>query len=127
MLPNFLLPEQVVRQSGCGPAIEIGETGTGVLALTLGINRIIEQESLDLRIVGSSDGETWNEKPLAAFPMKFYCGVYTLLVDLMDQPDVRFLRAEWKVNRWGRGEPTPLFGMYVLAETANPGVLQAVG
>lgn len=125
MLPNFLLPDQVVRQNGSGPAIAIGDRNTGVVAVTLGINRIIEQESIEVRIMGSADGETWLEKPVATFPMKFYCGVYTLLVDLMDSPDVRYLRAEWKVNRWGRGEPTPLFGVYMFAECVQQGVLQA--
>jgi len=125
MLPNFLLPDQVVRQNGAGPAIEIGGKSNGVVAVTLGINRIIEQESIEVKIHGSVDGETWSEKPLAAFPMKFYCGVYTLYVDLMDSPEVKYLRAEWKVNRWGRGEPTPLFQVYMFADFAREGVLQA--
>lgn len=125
MLPNFLLPDQVVRQNGSGPAIELGEQTGGVLAITLGVNRIIEQESLDLTIWGSNDGQAWSDKPLAAFPQKFYCGTYSLLLDLTDQPSVRFLRVDWKMNRWGRGEPTPLFGLYVYAEGVRQGVLQA--
>lgn len=126
MLPNFLLPEQVVRQNGSGPTIEIGDSAGDVVSLTLGIHRTIEQQSLDLSISGSVDGETWGDKPLAAFPQKFYCGVYSLLVDLSDRPDVRFLRVDWKVNRWGRGEPTPLFGLYVFAEPVRESVLRAV-
>ncbi|MBL0161438.1 MAG: hypothetical protein IPP47_30840 [Bryobacterales bacterium] len=125
MLPNFLLPDQVVRQNGSGPAIDLGEQAGGVLAVTLGVNRIIEQESLDVSIWGSVDGQVWSDKPIAAFPQKFYCGTYSLLVDLTDQPDVRYLRADWKMNRWGRGEPTPLFGLYVFAEVVKQGVLQA--
>ena len=127
MLPNFLLPEQVVRQNGSGPVIDLGEPGNSVLAVTLGINRIIEQESIDVRIVGSADGVTWTDKPISAFPQKFYCGVYTLLLDLTDHPDVRYLRVDWKLNRWGRGEPTPLFGLYVFAETVQQRVLTAAG
>ncbi|WP_321478067.1 hypothetical protein [uncultured Paludibaculum sp.] len=127
MLPNFLLPEQVVRQNGSGPTIEIGDSAGDVVSLTLGIHRTIEQQSLDLSISGSTDGENWGDKPLAAFPQKFYCGVYSLIVDLSDRPDIRYLRVDWKVSRWGRGEPTPLFGMYVFAEPVRQGVLGAAG
>ncbi len=125
MLPDFLLPEQIVRQNGSGPVLDVSDyTGT-VLSITLGINRIIEQESLDLTIVGSPDGQNWSSKPLAAFPQKFYCGVYTLLLDLGETPDVKFIRCDWKVNRWGRGEPTPLFGLYVFAEKSEVRALSA--
>ena len=78
--------------------------------------RIIEQESFDLAVYGSTDGNEWGPKPLAAFPQKFYCGTYSILLDLSDAPDVRFLRVQWKMSRWGRGEPKPLFGFYVFAE-----------
>lgn len=125
MLPNFLLPEQVVRQNGAGPTIEIGDSAGDVVSLTLGIHRTIEQQSLDLCVAGSADGDTWGDKPIAAFPQKFYCGVYSLILDLSDRPEVRYLRVEWKVNRWGRGEPTPLFGIYVFAEPVHQGVLGA--
>ena len=124
MLPNFLLPDQVIRENGCGPAIHIGDSAESVLSVTLGINRIIEQESLDLAIWTSSDGESWGDKPVAAFPQKFYCGVYTLMVDLTSRPDARFVRAAWKLSRWGRGEPTPLFGVYVFAEQVHESMLK---
>ena len=55
-----------------------------MLLLTLGITRIIEQESLDLTIWGSANGDTWTQ--IAAFPQKFYCGTYSLLVDLTTAP-----------------------------------------
>jgi hypothetical protein len=35
------------------------------------------------------------------------------------------MRVEWKVNRWGRGEPTPLFGIYVFAEPIHAAMLKA--
>ena len=127
MLPNFLLPEQTVRQNGTGPALDLGAKTGAVLSVTLGINRIIEQESLDLSIWGSSDGENWGAKPLGRFPQKFYCGVYSLMLDLSGSPEIKHIRCEWKVNRWGRGEPTPLFGIYVFAETSSVQALSAVG
>src|SRR5579864_6158075 len=100
MLPEFLLPEITVREAGSGPAISLGTEHGGTLVLTLGITRIIEQESLDLSIWGSADGTDFGAKPLATFPQKFYCGTYQILLDLSERPDVKFLRAKWGVNRW---------------------------
>jgi hypothetical protein len=121
MKAAFLLPEQIVREDGQGPVLDLGGSRDQTVQLTLGITRVIEQESLELTIVGSADGETWVERPLAAFPQKFYCGVYTLMLDLDEASGVRYLRAKWKVNRWGRGEPVPLFSVYVFAETVHAG------
>jgi hypothetical protein len=118
MLPAFLVPETIVRESGKSSELELPATGQPVL-LTLGINRIIEQESLDVFIYGSKDGSEWGTKPLLRFPQKFYCGTYSMLLDLTQHPDVRFLRAEYKTNRWGRGEPQPLFGFYVFVEDGS--------
>jgi len=119
MVPNFLLEEIVVREDGAGAPIDLGEARPASLNLTLGITRIIEQESLDLSIWSSSDGVTWGEKPVVAFPQKFYCGVYTLMVDLTRHPEARYLRAQWKVNRWGKGEQKALFGIYLFAQPAQ--------
>lgn len=119
MVPNFLLEEQVVRQDGAGLPIDLGESRPEILNLTLGITRIIEQESLDVSIWASPDGENWGEKPVAAFPQKFYCGVYSILVDLTSHPTAQFLRAQWKVQRWGRGEQKPLFDVYLFAQPAH--------
>ena len=117
MIPSFLLPEQVAREDGQGAVVALdGFTGKTVL-LTLGINRVVEQESLDVSIQGSPDGEHW--RTLAAFPQKFYCGTYSLLLDLAKDADVRQLRARWKMGRWGRGDQKPLFGFYVFVDAAK--------
>src|SRR5437588_1313879 len=113
MLPEFLLPETVIRESGTGPEITLGKSGSLVL-LTLSINRIVEQESLDLSVWGSPDGHTWTQ--LTAFPQKFYCGTYSLALDLRSHPEISKLRVQWKMSRWGRGDLTPLFGFYVFAD-----------
>jgi hypothetical protein len=118
MAPCFLLTEQTIRQDGSGPVLDLRDSSQQTLFLSLGITRVLEQQSLDLTIWGSADGETWGSKPIAAFPQKFYCGAYSLLLDLSAHPDVKYLRATWKVSRWGRGEPTPLFSIYVFAEPA---------
>ena len=90
-----------------------------MLQLTLGITHIIEQESIDITIWGSADKVNWSAKPIACFPQKFYCGVYTVLVDLSEHPEVHCIRVQWKLGRWGRGEPKPMFGFYVFAEAAK--------
>ena len=120
MLPQFLLPETTVREAGTGPDLDLGENRGICLVLTLGITRIIEQESIDLSIWGSTDGENWGTKALAAFPQKFYCGTYQIVLDLSDRSDVGHLRVKWAVNRWGKGDPKPLFGIYVFAQQMRP-------
>jgi hypothetical protein len=116
MLPAFLVSETVVREEGSGPILELGPCQGKPLLLTLGITRIIEQESLDVSVWGSPDKATWGDKPLLVFPQKFYCGTYQLPLDLTANPEVKYLRAQWKVSRWGRGDPTPLFEFYLFAQ-----------
>ena len=120
MLPQFLLPETTVREAGTSPEINIGEHQGNCLVLTLGITRIIEQESLDLSVWGSADGTEWGAKPIVAFPQKFYCGTYQLVLDLTGIPEIRYLRVKWSVNRWGKGAPKPLFGIYLFAQAMRP-------
>jgi hypothetical protein len=116
MLPEFLLPETTVREAETGPAMALGEQSGGTLVLTLGITRIIEQESIDLSIWGSANGTEWGTKPITAFPQKFYCGTYQIILDLSTHPDVKFIRVKWGVNRWGKGDLKPLFAIYVFAQ-----------
>jgi hypothetical protein len=120
MLPSFLLPETVIREDAEGPAVNLESSQGKLLLLTLGITRIVEQESLDVSIWGSPDQQNWGAKAIYSFPQKFYCGTYQLLVDLTEHPEVRHLRAACKVARWGRGEPKPLFGVYLFAQETLP-------
>ncbi len=120
MLPTFLVPESLIQEEGTGPAVELGPSQGKLLLLTLGITRIVEQENLDVTIWGSAGGAEWGTKPLVAYPQKFYCGSYHLELDLSDRPEITHLRARWKVGRWGRGAPTPLFEFYLFVqETAH--------
>jgi len=113
---NFLVPETKVEEKGTGPALVLGASAGAALLLTLGITKIVEQQSLDLSIWGSADGQQWEAKPLLAFPQKFYVGTSTLLLDLSSRPEIRYLRAHWQVARWGVGSNRPLFVFYVFAE-----------
>jgi hypothetical protein len=71
MLPGFLLPETTIREAGNGSELDLGDARGSVLLLTLGITRIIEQQSLDVGIWGSADGKDWGAKSLISFPQKF--------------------------------------------------------
>ncbi|HWR52035.1 MAG TPA: hypothetical protein VN428_13060 [Bryobacteraceae bacterium] len=123
MLPAFIIPEGTIREDAEGPEISLGASQGKPVLLTLGITRIIEQESLDVSIWGSKDGADWGAKPLISFPQKFYCGTYQLLLDLAQHPEITRLRAKFKVARWGRGEPKPLFGVYLFAQETERQVM----
>ena len=126
MLRDFLLPESIARADGIGPEFILGPHQGKLLVLTLGITRIIEQESLDVSVWASSDGENWGLRPVAKFPPKFYCGIYSVLLNLAAQPQARFVRVQWKMSRWSRGETTPMFGFYVYAEESGARISAAV-
>jgi hypothetical protein len=126
MLRNFLLPESIARADGTGPEIDLGSKRGKLLVLTLGITRILEQESLELSVWGSADGERWGLEPLAKFPPKFYCGLYSILLNLGSQNDVRFLRVQWNMSRWSKRESMPMFGFYVYAEESGARISTAV-
>jgi hypothetical protein len=119
MLPNFLIPESEIRQDGTGPEVSLESSQAKLLLITLGVTRVIEQESLEVSIWGSPDKTNWGTKPLVTFPQKFYCGTYEVQLDLSERADVQFLRAKWKVNRWGRGEAKPLFDVYAFAQVSE--------
>ena len=121
-MPLYILPENVARENGAGDIITL-ESGRGKpLLLTLGITRTTEQERLEMSVWGSPDRDRW--RLLETFPQKFYCGTYALGLDLTRHSDVRYLRAEWKMSRWGAGKAMPLFGFYLKMEESK---LQAVG
>ncbi len=125
MIDTVLVPEKTVATTkGDGPAVDISSAASRVFLLTLNIARVIEQESLDVSVFGSKDGTTWLAKPIDSFPQKFYRGEHPLLLDLSDQPDIKFLRAHWEVNRWGRGEPTPLFEFQIVLKEVPPDILK---
>ena len=123
MLPAFLVPETTVHENGAGPVLEIRDTRDAIL-LTMGIERVVEQESLLVGIYGSADGITWDTAPLIEFPQKFYTGTSAVVLDTAAYPEVRFIRAQWKTTRWGRGSKTPTFQFYIFAE-AMPAAVTA--
>jgi hypothetical protein len=125
MLDTLLVPEKtVVNAKGDGGSVDVSAASNRVLLATLHITNIIEQESLDVSVYGSADGATWDAKPIASFPQKFYRGQQPLLVDLTQHPNVKFLRVHWETNRWGRGTETPMFEFHVSLKEIPPEVLR---
>jgi hypothetical protein len=129
MMEAFLVPEKtVVNAKGDGPALDVSRADGRVFLLTLGITNIIEQESLDVIIHGSADGATWDAKPVAAFPQKFYREEAPLLLNITARPELKFVRAHWEVGRWGRGSETPMFEFCVtLREVPQEILAEAAG
>ena len=129
MLEKVLVPEKTVATAkGDGQSIDLAPAQSRVFLLTLAITDIIEQEALDVSIFASADGTTWDPKPAVAFPQKFYKGETPSLFDLSARPDVKFIRAHWEVNRWGRGTETPMFEFHVALREIPPEILkEAVG
>ena len=115
-----------VSAKGDGPAVDVGGASNRVFLITLAITKIIEQEALDVSLYGSADGTAWAPKSIAAFPQQFYTGEWPLLLDLSAQPDVKFVRAHWEVNRWGRGTDTPMFEFGVTMKEVPPEILRDV-
>ena len=119
-----LIPDNtVITANGDGPPVALNGANPVVL-INLEITKIVEQESLELSIFGSADGQTWT--PLLRFPQKFYVGATPMLLDLTSQADVKHLRAHWEVNRWGRGPEQPMFEIGVTARPVPKEMLQSV-
>jgi hypothetical protein len=119
MLPDVLLPESMARADGQGLAIDLRFKRGKLLVLTLGITTVLEQGGLDVSVWGSSNGENWGSKALATYPSKSYCGIYSILLNLVSRPGVGFVRVQWKMKQWGRRETTPMFSFYVYAEESG--------
>ena len=124
MIDTLLVPKTVVNAKGDGPSVDVSTAAHRVFLVTLQITNIIEQESLDVSIYGSADGATWGPKPTASFPQKFYRGQQPLLLDLTRHADVKFVRAHWDTNRWGRGTEIPMFEFQLMIKEVPPEVLR---
>ena len=127
MTEMVLVPAKTVASAkGDGPSVDVSGASNRVFLVTLAITKIIEQESLDLSLFGSSDGSAWEAKSIAAFPQKFYCGEWPLLLDLRAHPNVKFVRAHWDMARWGRGTETPMFEFGVTMKEVPAEILKEV-
>ena len=104
MFDTAIIPDKtIITAKGDSEAFDISGASNRVFLLTLNITDIVEQESIEVSIFTSIDAQAWSPKPALTFPQKFYREQTPMLLDLHGQPDAKFLRAHWEVNRWGRG------------------------
>ena len=106
---DLVPPGTRVTANGEGAAVEISASASRTFLIQMRIDEVLEQQSLDLAIWGSLDGENWGAMPILKLPQRFYRGETRLLLDLSVRPEAKFIRARWTLNRWGRVAPTPLF------------------
>jgi hypothetical protein len=110
MVDAFLVPENtVVSAKGDSEPLDVSAAAQPFFLATLTVTKIVEQESIEVTFFTSADGATWEAKPVASLPQKFYLGEYPLLIDLSQASGAKFLRAHWEVGRWGRGPVGPSF------------------
>lgn len=106
----FLVPEATkLEANGDGSSLDVSASVTRTFLCRLTVSEQIEQESLDVSIWGSADGQDFGKRPLLKIPQQFYSGTTKMVLDISARPEVKFLRAKWELNRWGRVAPTPMF------------------
>jgi hypothetical protein len=98
-----------VESNGDGAALDISGSATRTFLCMLHILDQIEQESLDVSVWGSPDGQNWGTHPIIKLPQGFYRGEERMVLDLTLRPEVKFIRARWELVRWGRVAPLPMF------------------
>lgn len=106
---DLVPPNTQVTASGEGAPVDISASGSRTFLITMQIDDVIEQESLDLAVMGSADGTNWGAMPILRLPQRFYRGETRLVLDLTVKPEVKHIRARWTLNRWGRVAPAPMF------------------
>ncbi|MGD0130691.1 MAG: hypothetical protein ABSE57_01550 [Bryobacteraceae bacterium] len=114
-----LLPESVRNGDGVGPAVALGDYCSKLLVVTLGITDVVERTGLAVSVWGSPDQSEWGVNPLLTFRQRQYCGVYSVLLNMAMHTELRYLRVQWNMHRWGRGERIPLFGFEVFVEESG--------
>jgi hypothetical protein len=117
--PKCLLSESVWRIDGVGPAVELDEYRGKLLVVTLGVSAVVERTGLTVSVWGSPDQLEWGAKPLITLRQRQYCGVYSALLNLAQRPEIRSLRVEWNMSRWGKGESVAQFGFQVFLEESG--------
>src|SRR5579872_1618304 len=111
-----------VEENGQGEQVDVSATSTRTFFCIMLITDQIEQESIDVSIWGSADGEAWGTHPILKLPQAFYRGETRAVLELSFRPEVKFIRARWDLNRWGRVAPNPMFrvGLHLLEVPAMP-------
>jgi len=124
---QLIAPNTVITAKGEGNPVSLEGAVSRAFLVLLNITKIVEQESFELSVFGSPDGQAWDPKPLLTFPQKFYPGETPLLLDISGRPETKFVRAHWEVNRWGRGSEEPMFEVGVGLKEVPAEMLKSVG
>jgi len=78
-----LIPQNTRMEANAdGAAFDISASATRTFLCRLTVTDQMEQESLDVSIWGSADGQTWSKKPLLMLPQQFYRGTTKMIIDL---------------------------------------------
>jgi hypothetical protein len=105
-----LIPQgTLVKENGFSAAVDMRASQTRTFFCVMDITDQIEQESVDVSIWGSTDGENWGTHPILKLPQQFYRSETRSVLDLILVPEINFIRAGWELNRWGRVAPLPMF------------------
>lgn len=106
---DLIAKDTLVQENGAGAAVDIRASQTRTFFCVMNVTDQIEQESADVSIWGSADGESWGTQPMLKLPQQFYRGETRAVLDLTLAPEINFVRAGWDLNRWGRVAPLPMF------------------
>jgi len=119
---DLIPPRTLLQEKGHGEAVDIRASATRTFYCTMLIREQIEQESVDVSIWGSADGENWGTHPILKLPQQFYKDETRAVLELSLVPEVNFIRAGWELNRWGRVAPLPMFvlGLHLAEVPAMP-------
>jgi|SRR5579862_625398 len=119
---DLIAPGTLLRENGHGETVDIRSSSTRTFFCTMVIREQIEQESVDVSIWGSTDGENWGTHPILKLPQQFYRGETRAVLELALVSEVNFIRAGWELNRWGRVAPLPMFvlGLHLAEIPAMP-------
>lgn len=106
---DLIPPGTRLTATGDGVSHDVSGSATRTFLCSMSIGEQLEQESVDLSIWGSADGQNWGTMPLLRMPQRFYRGETRQVLDLTLKPEIKFLRAKWELFRWGRVAPHPMF------------------
>lgn len=106
---DLIPPGTRLTATGDGAAHDVSGSATRTFLCSMAIGDQLEQESVDLSIWGSADGQNWGTMPLLRMPQRFYRGETRQVLDLTLKPEIKFIRAKWELARWGRVAPHPMF------------------
>jgi hypothetical protein len=117
---RYVVPDCAACSDGCGPVFELSSSERGkLLVVTLAINGVLEYETLFVSIWGSPGAETWGTAPLASFTPKHYCGVYSVLLNLAARPNIKYIRADWRIQRWKRRTKEVMFDFCIAVQPSG--------